>query len=331
MIEAYISKVLTYLPFKQRKDIGEELRSMIHDACDNDLSDQNIKRVLLDLGDPSELAMAYNDHKYLIGPAYYARYKELLTLVLRIALPIIFVLSMFNEIRIPIILSDSLSGTTLTIINIINATVFALISSASAALSIFAVITLLFLFLERSQSKIDIFKFNVDDLKDVEVKQKEPNYVVEGSLTIVGSIIGLFVLLNPSLIAFVSIQGTTLTLTNTVFNLDVFTKIVPFGIIALCCSFIVGIIKLIQRRETISIYILDILSSFITFGFIFTAINIPHLFNETAINSLIKSMEQYTTISLNVPFLKQVTLGIIILIFIVDIFSKVFKLYKLKK
>ena len=63
MIENYITKVVSYLPFKDRKDVSEELETLIMDMCQDYMSDENILNVLKDLGHPRELALDYGEKK----------------------------------------------------------------------------------------------------------------------------------------------------------------------------------------------------------------------------------------------------------------------------
>lgn len=85
LIERYIEAVASHLPEKLQADVKLELRSNILDMLPDDPGEEDVRQVLESLGSPSELALQYSPTKrYLIGPAVYDRYIEVLKLVLGI-------------------------------------------------------------------------------------------------------------------------------------------------------------------------------------------------------------------------------------------------------
>ena len=86
LIELYIQEVIRRLPEKNRADIALELQSTIEDMLPEDHTEQDVKAVLLKLGDPVTLASGYRDRPmHLIGPRYYDVYISLLKMILPIA------------------------------------------------------------------------------------------------------------------------------------------------------------------------------------------------------------------------------------------------------
>ncbi|MES1040129.1 HAAS signaling domain-containing protein [Peribacillus simplex] len=86
LIELYIQEVTRRLPEKNREDIGLELQSTIADMLPENHTEQDVKAVLLKLGDPVTLASGYRDRPmHLIGPRYYDVYISLLKMILPIA------------------------------------------------------------------------------------------------------------------------------------------------------------------------------------------------------------------------------------------------------
>ncbi|MGM0889018.1 MAG: HAAS signaling domain-containing protein [Bacillota bacterium] len=86
LIELYIQEVTRRLPEKNRADIALELQSTIEDMLPEDHTEQDVKAVLLKLGDPVTLASGYRDRPmHLIGPRYYDVYISLLKMILPIA------------------------------------------------------------------------------------------------------------------------------------------------------------------------------------------------------------------------------------------------------
>ncbi|MFF2456931.1 hypothetical protein [Peribacillus simplex] len=86
LIELYIQEVTRRLPEKSRGDIALELQSTIEDMLPVDYTEQDVKAVLLKLGDPVTLASRYRDRPmHLIGPRYFDVYICLLKMILPIA------------------------------------------------------------------------------------------------------------------------------------------------------------------------------------------------------------------------------------------------------
>jgi hypothetical protein len=86
LIELYIHEVTRRLPEKNREDIALELQSTIEDMLPVDHTEQDVKSVLLKLGDPVTLASRYRDRPmHLIGPRYFDVYICLLKMILPIA------------------------------------------------------------------------------------------------------------------------------------------------------------------------------------------------------------------------------------------------------
>jgi hypothetical protein len=93
LIERYIYAVGQKIWSKNRKDIENELRTILYDNLDEmtkgeEATEQQIKDMLKKFGSPSEVASRYNTtEKHLIGPNVY----DLYILVLKIALILTFV------------------------------------------------------------------------------------------------------------------------------------------------------------------------------------------------------------------------------------------------
>lgn len=82
LIDRYVYAVTENLPEEIREDVGRELRSNIEDMLPDDASDSDIRKVLMELGNPGKLAEEYNTRKrYLIGPGIYSNYIMVLKLV----------------------------------------------------------------------------------------------------------------------------------------------------------------------------------------------------------------------------------------------------------
>jgi hypothetical protein len=97
LIDRYLTTVSDILPVKQRKDTVTEIRSLIQDALDDRAKtegrapdDAMMADVLKQFGPPEKIVAPYLPDRYLIGPNLFPTF----LLVIRIALPIIAVLSL---------------------------------------------------------------------------------------------------------------------------------------------------------------------------------------------------------------------------------------------
>lgn len=106
MVERYIYAVTQRLPENQREDIAEELRGIIEDMLEAHFGSQNyteeqVHHVLLELGNPNELAEQYRGSKrYLIGPDLFPSFifiLKIVSLAIMTAMSIVFVIETIIE------------------------------------------------------------------------------------------------------------------------------------------------------------------------------------------------------------------------------------------
>ncbi|MBC8080171.1 MAG: hypothetical protein H7X86_07485, partial [Gorillibacterium sp.] len=100
VIDRYIYTVVQKLPQQQRAEIEMELRGLIEDMLEERVHGggnppEQVKEVLLELGDPRDLAAKYRGYqKYLISPELFYPYISVLKLVmfaLFIAITVVYV------------------------------------------------------------------------------------------------------------------------------------------------------------------------------------------------------------------------------------------------
>ncbi|MGG0251657.1 hypothetical protein ABEY24_25545 [Peribacillus frigoritolerans] len=167
LIELYIQEVTRRLPEKNRADIALELQSTIEDMLQDDHTEQDVKAVLLKLGDPVTLASGYRDRPmHLIGPRYYDVYISLLKMILPIAAVIsLIALVGDNPFR------DTGNTVMEAILKIIGKGISSIISTG---IQVFFWLTLSFAILERldtskDQSPVtkDLKPWTPENLKDI--------------------------------------------------------------------------------------------------------------------------------------------------------------------
>lgn len=93
LIERYVYDVARRLPEKDREEVKKELRANIYDMLPNGATEEQIKKILYELGSPAALAEQYRQKpRYLISPAYYDEYVRLLKWVLPLVGVIVMVI-----------------------------------------------------------------------------------------------------------------------------------------------------------------------------------------------------------------------------------------------
>lgn len=144
LIDRYIAEVGRHLPEKNRDDIEAEIRSTLEDMVEErghqakSADDKIIAETLEQLGDPKLLAHKYTPaRRYLIGPNWYDVYLKTLQRVLYIVLPI------FAAVTFMLTLADNP-------LDFINAVGEAVGGAFGVGLQILFWITIVFVFLERS-------------------------------------------------------------------------------------------------------------------------------------------------------------------------------------
>ncbi|MCY9005962.1 HAAS signaling domain-containing protein [Peribacillus frigoritolerans] len=187
LIELYIQEVTRRLPEKNRADIALELQSTIEDMLPDDHSEQDVKAVLLKLGDPVTLASGYRDRPmHLIGPRYYDVYISLLKMILPIAAVIsLIALVGDNSFR------DTGNTVMEAILKIIGKGISGIISTG---IQVFFWLTLSFAILERletskDQSPVtkDLKPWTPENLKDIpNISKKKAVPMIEVFASLLG-------------------------------------------------------------------------------------------------------------------------------------------------
>lgn len=187
LIELYIQEVTRRLPEKNRADIALELQSTIEDMLPEDHTEQDVKAVLLKLGDPITLASGYRDRPmHLIGPRYYDVYINLLKMILPIAAVIsLIALVGDNPFR------DTGNTVMEAILKIIGKGISGIISTG---IQVFFWLTLSFAILERldtskDQSPLtkDLKAWTPENLKDIpNISKKKAVPMIEVFASLLG-------------------------------------------------------------------------------------------------------------------------------------------------
>ncbi len=197
LIDRYLAAVSENLPARQRKDTVTEIRSLIQDALDDRSKvegkvpdDEMMAAVLKEFGSPEKIVAPYIPEKYLVGPRLFPSF----VLVLRIALPIIAVLTLVG-VWIGFSSAGSISGA-----DVITNLVKSLGNALSAVVQAFGNIVLIFAILQwllpEFKTTATGKEWDPRSLKPISQpdKIKRGELIVEIAFTLVGLIIFNFYL-----------------------------------------------------------------------------------------------------------------------------------------
>lgn len=188
LIELYIQEVTRRLPEKSREDIALELQSTIEDMLPENHTEQDVKAVLLKLGDPVTLASGYRDRPmHLIGPRYYDVYISLLKMILPIA-AVISLIGLVGDNPFRDMGDNTVMDAVLTIIG------KAIAGIISTGIQVFFWLTLSFAILERmdtskDQSPLtkDLKPWTPENLKDIpNISKKKAIHMIEVFASLLG-------------------------------------------------------------------------------------------------------------------------------------------------
>ncbi|MGE7609084.1 HAAS signaling domain-containing protein [Peribacillus frigoritolerans] len=255
LIELYIQEVTRRLPEKNRADIALELQSTIEDMLPEDHTEQDVKAVLLKLGDPVTLASGYRDRPmHLIGPRYYDVYISLLKMILPIAAVIsLIALVGDNPFR------DTGNTVMEAILKIIGKGISGIISTG---IHVFFWLTLSFAILERldtskDQSPLtkDLKPWTPENLKDIpNISKKKAVPMIEVFASLLGlSVFAALYFNAANLLGVYEKRNGSLIFVTPTFNQDVLNSYWLLVSCVVIIGVLLAIYKLFLRRWTLKL------------------------------------------------------------------------------
>jgi len=160
MIERYVYAVVRRLPEKIREEVTNELKANIYDMLPEKPSDDEIEKVLLDLGRPRDLAVKYQPkERYVISPKYYDDYIYTLKIV-----TIIFILIGFTLGLIDAIINTTQTNPFYLFFEVLGEVFSGVFESIFSA---FAIVTLIFVIIEQVNIKNVKCEWEIKNLPDL--------------------------------------------------------------------------------------------------------------------------------------------------------------------
>jgi hypothetical protein len=277
LIDIYIQEVTRRLPEKMRTDIALELRSTIEDMLNGNDSEEDVKRVLNQLGNPAVLANGYKDQPmHLIGPRYFDVYVSLLKMIMPIAAVISFIT----------IVVDNLIGYSgeeailSVVLAIVGKSIGAIIE---VGIQVFFWITVTFAMIERFDKDKEqqpltasLEKWNVDDLKKIAYIPKKraiTKIEVFGNLMWTAIWATLYFYANQ-LVGVYNGNGGRLEFVIPALNQEVLLRYWPIIVIIIVFEIALALYKFLKEQWTKKMAIFNmILQIIITFAFIIIITN----------------------------------------------------------
>jgi hypothetical protein len=165
LIERYICDVVNRLPENSRVEVKKELRANIEDMLPENPTEEQIKKVLIELGSPRTLANRYrNKQRYLISPEWMDEYIKTLKIVLIVFGSISLLFGLIDHILNP-------SAVTLfgVVMEVLGQVISEVIQSMFRA---FAIVTLIFVIIEATSVKSKKEPWNPDTLPKLSKKNE---------------------------------------------------------------------------------------------------------------------------------------------------------------
>ena len=286
LIEIYIQEVTRRLPEKMRKDIELELRSTIEDMLSGNDREEDVKRVLNQLGNPAALANGYKDQPmHLIGPRYYDVYVSLLKMIVPIAGIIAFITIIAEKFI-------GYSGEE-AIVNVILAMIGkCIVTFIEVGIQVFFWLTVTFAMIERFDNEKEqqpltssLKKWTADDLKNVTYIPKRraiSKFEVFGGLLWTATWATLYFYADQ-LVGVYKGEGGTLNFVVPAFNNDVLRQYWPIIVMIIGAEIAFAIYKLLQQQWTKKVAIGNTVLQIVTTIVFIMMVTHPNLMNQAFI------------------------------------------------
>lgn len=279
LIERYVQDVARRLPEKDREEVKKELRANIYDMLKGDESDEAVKKVLYSLGSPASLAEKYRTKpRYLISPAYYDQYVDVIKWVLPLVGVVVavvgFAVGAFDAAKAGI---DNFA--------LVASGIFTkgLSMGVGAAFHALVWTTVGFVIAERSgekAKKVGEFGWKIEELP--EVRSEKANIPLsEGVagliLTVIFSVLGL--LFCAGALPFVMVFSDGGMTFYQIFSNSFLALCIPAILVSLVLGLIENLAKIRDRRWSVFVCVSVVIKSLASMAISLYLINRPHIFS----------------------------------------------------
>ncbi|MEG0260564.1 MAG: hypothetical protein RR595_02855 [Lysinibacillus sp.] len=326
LIEAYIYEVTKRLPDKMRNDIALELKITIEDMLPENYSEEEVKSVLLKLGNPAELASSYLDTpNYIIGPKMYDSYISTIKMIM----PWIILIALLVHIVESIVLFTGEEELLSVIIQTFSMT---FINLFPVLIQVLFWITVAFIIIERTgnlKPNIPLINYihdwTPDDLKNTKIIPKEKNIQKRDLIfSLLGTVILAVVYFKANHIVGVykSVDSNGLQFIMPAFNQETLLAFGPIVLVCIFLSIVLTLVKWTIGKWTIKLASFNAIVQLIgTIVFIIIITN-ANLIHEPIIPYMAELLQTTpTTVANSVNRIIQLTVAITIITNIFDIYN----------
>ena len=312
LIDQYIYTATKHLSDKEKLDIEVAIRETIEDMLPDDFTDDDVRNVLYELGNPTLLVQKYQEKpKYLVGPLLYANYIYTLKLVLLIILCVAPVIAF-----VTVVTENNHVGYVDTIIKSISGLLTFIVQGAFQA---FAWVTIIFAFIDRMKCMDKEWPFTgkewrIEDLDELPSGSKNRIEKSDPVCSIIFTMIfAVVICFFPSYLGWYRFDNNLWNVTP-IFHLEVLNRYIPLFLLIALLGVATAIVKLINHRWTRGLAILNTIYNLSS-----VVVSCSFLLNKNIINpKFIDLLTQVTDTSLKTTVGWQgATIGIVLVIIVV--------------
>lgn len=288
LVERYLYDVVRRLPEKQKKDIEQELRTLIEDMIAEKEEagtpdrEECIKAVLNELGSPVKLARSYRgEHDYLISGEYYDSYCFILKIVLICTTAGMLISNIVSAVV------HVAEGMAADVWNDMLDLGSNLGSIPMVLIQVFGVITLIYAIMERNHVKVNVNEqaWTLESLPQIPYKKAVISRGESAAGIVFGILVAIIFTFAPQLLG-AWIKQNNEMISIPIFNLTIWSQILPLFIISIISGVVEDFIKLIIGRYNYTVMAVAIVMNTISFASTIIAFKLFHIWNEDFIPKL---------------------------------------------
>jgi hypothetical protein len=275
MIDRYLYDVSRRLPEDIRTDVERELRSNIEDMLPEDPKEEDIEKVLLELGNPAKLSVKYNPHpRYLISPELFDDYFMVLKIVAATLAILLAALAVFK-----FIFGDPGD---VTVISTVVTLLTGFFSGAfTGIVQAFFWVTVIFFCIEHFGGLKEKIQWSPKQLPDVPANAKT---LIKRSDTVASTVFSLLfstlflvgTLRHPQFIAWYEAGKPSVPL----FDEALVAQFLPLFIFLMALTLVIAVLKLIKGRWSVTMALGHCLYSVFSAVVGVTFVNRPHVITD---------------------------------------------------
>ena len=316
-IELYVGEVARHVPPKRREDVAISIREEIESLLPPQPNENDVKRVIEEMGDPAIVAARYKEGQYLIGPTYFTAYISVIKIVLPIMMAVLLLSLLIANI-------STLAEANIPTIGALLVTLFDTLWNVGIQLLFW--ITLIFFLVERygpKESSAPKMNWNISKLKNWENEVRISKFEAGFGLFWTAILLGVYLNAERLVGVYESTDGG-LRMVAPVFNQSFLFDMLWLFLIVIAFQIILGTWKWIRGYWTFALASFNFLYNVISVVFVIWMVRSPNL-----LDARFKDwMEQNVPGDVSFEWAAGVFIAFVIFIATLDTISQFRKAYK---